>query len=139
MAIRTSWLVGLFSLAFALVGCGSSTSSPSSADAGAGEAEVTGTPPGPPAACPVVVSRADCDKTLRPIVFVHGTYSSGTDIEHMAALFGSNGYCQDQIYSIDYDSVALSAGFTGGGVDSPGVDCTGPNTPSGCGMIDRAI
>jgi pimeloyl-ACP methyl ester carboxylesterase len=26
-----------------------------------------------------------------------------------------------------------------GGIDSPGADCTAPNTPAGCGMIDNAI
>ena len=136
-------------LAFLCLGptaCGSdansaSATSPdaSSPDGGASEAGFAGTPPATTDSCPVVVKAADCDQNQRPILFVHGTYSSGTDIAHMAALLGSNGFCQDRIVAIDYDSVALSAGFTGGGVDSPGVDCTGPNTPSGCGMIDRAI
>jgi pimeloyl-ACP methyl ester carboxylesterase len=85
------------------------------------------------------VKAADCDTTQRPILFVHGTYSSGMDIEHMAALLGSNGFCQDRIATIDYDSVAATPGLSGGGVDSPGADCTAPNTPSGCGIIDRAI
>ena len=102
------------------------------------EAGTIGTPPGPAAACPVVVSAADCDTTQRPIVFVHGTYSSGGDIEHMAALLGSNGFCQDHIVAIDYDSVAASV-TSMSGVDSPGADCTAPNTPVGCGMIDAAI
>ncbi len=120
-----------------LVGCGNSNGA--TPDGGTNSAvAVVGAPPGPPAACPVVVSASACDTSLRPIVFVHGTYSSGTDIEHMAALLGSNGYCQDHIVAIDYDSVALGA-FVGGGIDSPGADCTGPNTPAGCGMIDEAI
>jgi pimeloyl-ACP methyl ester carboxylesterase len=131
---------------FALVGpgltaCGGGSSSSNSAtfrDGGA-EASPDGTLPANTDSCPVVVKAADCDQNQRPIVFVHGTYSSGTDIAHMAALLGSNGFCQDRIVAIDYDSVALSPSFSGGGVDSPGVDCTGPNTPSGCGMIDRAI
>ena len=133
-----------FSLSLALVACGGSSSS-SPSDAGTDDsaahldAAAVGTPPAAPASCPVVVKAADCDTSQRPILFVHGTYSSGTDIAHMAALLGSNGFCQDRIAAIDYDSVSASAGFTGGGVDSPGVDCTGPNTPSGCGMIDKAI
>ncbi len=135
MGIRTSCTVGLFGLALFLFGCGSSSSSATSADAGPGEAGVTGTPPGPAAACQTVVSRADCDKTLRPIVFVHGTYSSGTDIEHMAALFGSNGYCQDRIVAVDYDSVPVP-----GAQDSPGAACTSATPPpKGCDMIDKAI
>jgi pimeloyl-ACP methyl ester carboxylesterase len=148
MIYRYSVLAGLLlsSLSLALVACGGGSSGASPADAGTDGSEahadagaVVGTPPAPPAACPVVVKAADCDTSQRPILFVHGTYSSGTDIEHMAALLGSNGFCQDRIAAIDYDSVSASAGFTGGGVDSPGVDCTGPNTPSGCGMIDNAI
>jgi pimeloyl-ACP methyl ester carboxylesterase len=127
-------------LPLALTACGSSTaSSQGSPDASATmEAGTIGTPPGPAAACPVVVSAADCDTTQRPIVFVHGTYSSGGDIEHMAALLGSNGFCQDHIVAIDYDSVAASV-TSMSGVDSPGADCTAPNTPVGCGMIDAAI
>jgi len=127
----------------AFFGCGSSSGSP--AVAGGADASVEASAPGQgsgpqaPASCPVVVKAADCDQNQRPIVFVHGTYSSGTDISHMASLLGSNGFCQDRIVAIDYDSVAVSAGFTGGGVDSPGADCTAANTPSGCGMIDRAI
>jgi len=142
MSIRWPWQTG-FAFILPLVGCSSSNSSASSTEAGASPDEA-GTdagaigPPGPPAACPVVVSASACDTTQRPILFVHGTYSSGTDIEHMAALLASNGFCPDRIAAIDYDSVALS-GIAGGGVDSPGVDCTAPNTPSGCGMIDAAI
>jgi pimeloyl-ACP methyl ester carboxylesterase len=124
-----------------LAGCGSSNDQ-SPVDGGAeaaAEAGTVGTGPLAPAACPVVVKASDCDRNQRPILFVHGTYSSGTDIEHMAALLGSNGFCQDQIAAIDYDSVALSSGFTGGGVDHPAEDCTAPNTPVGCGRIDAAI
>jgi pimeloyl-ACP methyl ester carboxylesterase len=134
---RWSALALTLAPSLALVACG--TSNGASSDAGnISEAAAIGTPPGPPAACPVVVSASECDTSLRPIVFVHGTYSSGTDIEHMAALLGSNGYCQDHIVAIDYDSVALS-GAIGSGIDSPGADCTAPNTPAGCGMIDAAI
>jgi|HubBroStandDraft_4_1064222.scaffolds.fasta_scaffold07427_4 pimeloyl-ACP methyl ester carboxylesterase len=125
-------------VALALTACGTSTSASPSGDAGV-EAGFAGTPPAGPASCPVVVSAANCDPNTRPMLFVHGTYSSGTDIEHMAALLGSNGFCQDRIAAIDYDSVSVSTSGTTGGVDSPGADCTAPNTPPGCGMIDNAI
>jgi pimeloyl-ACP methyl ester carboxylesterase len=63
------------------------------------------------AECPVVVSESNCDKTQRPIVFVHGTYSAGDNIMSVALLFGSNGYCSDRFVSMDYDSlVALTSG-----------------------------
>jgi pimeloyl-ACP methyl ester carboxylesterase len=128
-------------LATMALACGTSNSDQNGASSSpdGGDASFVATGPVNTDSCPVVVKAADCDQNQRPILFVHGTYSSGQDIEHMAALLGSNGFCQDHIAAIDYDSVAVSAGFTGGGVDSPGVDCTGPNTPSGCGMIDRAI
>ncbi|MGH7732916.1 MAG: hypothetical protein ACREOE_04220, partial [Gemmatimonadales bacterium] len=142
------WVGGLAALGVtlavsALPACSSSSggsATPGEGGAGgAGDDASLGTPPGPPADCPVVVKAADCDPNTRPLVFVHGTYSSGTDIEHMAALLGSNGFCQDRIVAIDYDSVTASPTFTGGGVDSPGLDCTGSNTPAGCGKIDRAV
>jgi pimeloyl-ACP methyl ester carboxylesterase len=56
--------------------------------------------------CSVVVSDADCDDSLRPFVFVHGTYGSGDNIAHVASLFGSNGYCQDRFVTIEYNSVS---------------------------------
>jgi pimeloyl-ACP methyl ester carboxylesterase len=142
-SVTTSFLLACASAT--LVACGSSSGGTTSADGGGGgvaAADASGSAVLGPIKvddCPVVVKSADCDKNQRPIVFVHGTYSSGTDIAHMAALLGSNGFCQDRIVAVDYDSVALSANFMGGGIDSPGVDCTGPNMPSGCGMIDRAI
>jgi pimeloyl-ACP methyl ester carboxylesterase len=135
---RIAWIVSLATMGLA---CGTSDSDHNGASSSpdGGDASFIATAPVNTDSCPVVVKAAACDQNQRPILFVHGTYSSGQDIEHMAALLGSNGFCQDRIAAIDYDSVAVSAGFTGGGVDSPGVDCTGPNTPSGCGMIDRAI
>ena len=145
-SITTSLLLACASLG--LLGCGSSddnASPASTSDAGpdgslaSADASLTGTPPANADDCPVVVKSADCDPNTRPLLFVHGTYSSGQDIEHMAALLGSNGFCQDRIVAIDYDSVVASATFTGGGVDSPGMDCTAPNTPSGCNMIDNAV
>ncbi|MDB4986543.1 MAG: hypothetical protein JWN04_1721 [Myxococcaceae bacterium] len=58
-----------------------------------------------PLVCPVVVSSANCDKTLRPIVFIHGTLGAGDNGEHIAMLFGSNGYCQDRFVAVDYNSL----------------------------------
>jgi pimeloyl-ACP methyl ester carboxylesterase len=140
---RATFLV----LAFAtsgLVACGTSSNNTASLGGGLGidggtEAGFAGTGPVNTDSCPVVVSAANCDQSQRPILFVHGTYSSGQDIEHMAALLGSNGFCQDRIAAIDYDSVSVTPSLSSGGVDSPGEDCTAPNTPAGCGMIDNAI
>src|SRR5579872_41613 len=145
-----AWLRSIlpFALGLASAACGSSKSSNGSPTDGGGDANASTVEGGSdgqagmeptPAACTNVVSRTTCDPNTRPIVLVHGTYSSGTDIEHMAALLASNGFCQDRIVAVDYDSVALSSGFTGGGVDSPGVDCTGTNTPAGCGKIDATV
>src|SRR5258708_18910963 len=145
-------------MAIVFLGCGSSSATAKSADGGpadgatqadgptqadgsapatdgGGDAFVATGPETTPAACPVVVSAAKCDKNMRPIVFVHGTYSSGTDIAHMASLFGSNGFCQDRFYAIDYDSVTASATIGMGGVGHPAEDCTAPNMPTGCGNI----
>ncbi len=83
-----------------------------------------------PAACTTIVKDEDCDTTLRPFVFVHGTYGSGDNFENIAALLASNGYCADHIVAVEYDSVQ---------VDSPGLDCTSTNTPVGCGKIDAAV
>ena len=58
-----------------------------------------------PLACPVVVKDADCDKTLRPFVFVHGTYGSGDNFAHVAALLASNGYCPERIVAVEYNSL----------------------------------
>jgi pimeloyl-ACP methyl ester carboxylesterase len=123
----------------AMAACGSSSSGGAAPSDGGTDATFAGTGPVAVDDCPVVVKAADCDRSLRPMVFVHGTYSSGTDFAHMAALLGSNGYCQDQLVAIDYDSVAVSSSPSTGGVDSPGVDCTAPNMPAGCGMIDAAV
>ncbi len=80
-------------------------------------------------ACGVVVKDTDCDQTLRPFVFVHGTYGSGDNFSHVAALLESNGYCADHIVAVEYDSLG----------DNPGNDCTAPNTPQGCGKIDLVV
>lgn len=61
--------------------------------------------PAPELMCERVVSDSDCDKTLRPIVFVHGTFGSATEISNTALLFGSNGYCQDRFVAVEYNSL----------------------------------
>jgi pimeloyl-ACP methyl ester carboxylesterase len=103
-----------------LCGCGSSSSGGGDAGVAATSAAIT---------CSNVVAESSCDRTLRPFVFVHGTYGSGDNFAHVAALLGSNGYCQDRIVAVEYDSLG----------DSPGNDCTGTNSPAGCGKIDAAI
>jgi pimeloyl-ACP methyl ester carboxylesterase len=84
---------------------------------------------GTTAECPVVVKEADCDKTLRPFVFVHGTYGSGDNFAHVAALLGSNGFCQSRIVGVEYNSLG----------DKPGNKCEGNPAPQGCGKIDAVI
>ena len=81
------------------------------------------------AACTTVVSDTACDTTKRPFVFVHGTYGSGDNFENVAALLASNGYCADHIVRVEYNSLG----------DSPGNDCTAPNTPQGCGKVEAAV
>jgi len=58
--------------------------------------------------CDVVVDDADCDTSKRPIVFIHGTFGSATEISTPAQLFGSNGYCQDRFVAVEYDSLGDS-------------------------------
>jgi lipase/lipase (class 2) len=74
--------------------------------------------------CKVVVKDADCDKSQRPFVFVHGTYGSGDNIANVAMLFGSNGYCQDRFVAIEYNSI-----------DFTGMD----NKPESNGKLDALI
>jgi pimeloyl-ACP methyl ester carboxylesterase len=58
--------------------------------------------------CDVVVADADCDTSKAPIVFIHGTYGSATEVSTPAQLFGSNGYCQDRFVAVEYDSLGGS-------------------------------
>jgi pimeloyl-ACP methyl ester carboxylesterase len=66
-----------------------------------------------PSACPVVVSDADCDKSQRPFVFVHGTFGSGDNFAHVATLLGSNGFCPERIVAIEYNSLGDAPGTNG--------------------------
>ena len=67
-----------------------------------------GEPPAGNDECKVVVADKDCDKTKAPIVFIHGTFGSATEISTPAQLFGSNGYCQDRFVAVEYDSLGTS-------------------------------
>ncbi|HEX6245206.1 MAG TPA: alpha/beta fold hydrolase, partial [Polyangiales bacterium] len=87
-------------------------------DAGEGEE----LPPG----CEVLVNDQDCDKTRRPIVFVHGTVANGDSFAHPALILASNGYCPDRIRGIEYHSlVALDAGVEDAGAADAGLSEAG--------------
>src|ERR1051326_4335326 len=51
-----------------------------------------------------------CDKTKRPILFVHGIMGGGDNFELQAQRFTSNGYCRDAIRAFDYDGTGLAFG-----------------------------
>jgi pimeloyl-ACP methyl ester carboxylesterase len=107
---RESLVASLMALAGVLTGlggCGTGddTSSPAAAPLDASAADAATKAPDIDAECPVVVSDLACDKTQRPIVFVHGTYGSGDNIANVALLFASNGYCPDRFIAIDYNSL----------------------------------
>jgi pimeloyl-ACP methyl ester carboxylesterase len=129
-------LAAAMAASFIFLGCGSGDDNAASPDSGTPSADaqsdvaLSGDVSAPTAlSCTTVVSEADCDKTLRPFVFVHGTYGSGDNFAHVASLLESNGYCPDHIVAVEYNSLG----------DQPGADCTGPNTPQGCGKIDAAV
>ena len=117
-----------------VIGCGSgddaATAGPSADGGTAADVVTTDVAVPTSAACTTVVKDEDCDPTLRPFVFVHGTYGSGDNFENIAALLASNGYCPDHIVAVEYDSIF---------VDSPGVDCAATNPAPGCGKIDAAV
>jgi triacylglycerol esterase/lipase EstA (alpha/beta hydrolase family) len=77
----------------------------------------------------VVVKDADCDKSLRPFVFVHGTYGSGDNFLHVGSLLTSNGFRADRIVAVEYNSLG----------DNPGANCDASPMPQGCGKIDTVI
>jgi hypothetical protein len=114
MATRSTRLSGAAFTAFVaaaiLSACGS-TSNKTTADAGTTTTGVDAgidaaiPPAGVDAMCPVVVKDSDCDKNQRPFVFVHGTYGSGANFGAVAMLLGSNGFCQDRIVGVEYNSV----------------------------------
>jgi len=74
--------------------------------------------------CAKPVNDRDCDKTKRPIVFVHGTVANGESFAHPALLFASNGYCPDRIRAIEYNSIPFTTcpGTDGGTPTATGMD-----------------
>jgi pimeloyl-ACP methyl ester carboxylesterase len=61
-----------------------------------------------PSGCERLVNDADCDKSLRPIVFVHGTTANGDSFAHPAMILASNGYCPDRIRAVEYHSLVAA-------------------------------
>ncbi|MET0344580.1 MAG: alpha/beta fold hydrolase [Polyangiales bacterium] len=76
----------------------------------------------PPGTCAVVVDDEACDRTKRPIVFVHGTVANGESFGHPAQLLASNGYCPDRIRAVEYNSLIMTGPTTGSGLPSRGGD-----------------
>jgi pimeloyl-ACP methyl ester carboxylesterase len=104
-----------------------------SGDGDAGELDASGgdedqLPPG----CEVLVNDDDCDKTRRPIVFVHGTVANGDSFAHPALILASNGYCPDRIRAIEYHSLVAAAPDAGAGDAGAGDAGAAPF------MLDRA-
>src|SRR5690242_8339852 len=112
-------LIGFTCLSL-LAACSSKTDKGTSADPQK-QAPDSGAEPGDD--CPVVVKDADCDKSQRPFVFVHGTYGSGDNFAHVASLLTSNGFCADRIVAVEYNSLG----------DNPGANCDATPMPQGCG------
>lgn len=99
-------LVG--SLALALNACGSAGRDDADDDPNTGGSDAGDTDPGMGDDCDAAVADRDCDTSLRPIVFIHGTFGSATEFSNTAQLFGSNGYCQDRVVAVEYDSLGGS-------------------------------
>ena len=51
---------------------------------------------------------AQCDTTLRPVVFIHGFLASGDTWSNAAQYFRQAGYCADRLYAFDWNSIAGS-------------------------------
>jgi pimeloyl-ACP methyl ester carboxylesterase len=86
----------------------------------AGPAVIPGQDATLPPGCPLLVNDRDCDKTKRPIVFVHGTTANGESFSHPAMLLASNGYCPDRIRAVEYHSLigAMVATADAGAADA---------------------
>jgi pimeloyl-ACP methyl ester carboxylesterase len=61
-----------------------------------------------PMGCTAMVDEAQCDRSKRPIVLIHGTVGSGDNFANPMELFASNGYCSDMIRAVDYNSLGGS-------------------------------
>jgi pimeloyl-ACP methyl ester carboxylesterase len=106
-------------------------------DAGEPDSGQSELPPG----CEVLVNDDDCDKTRRPIVFVHGTVANGDSFAHPALILASNGYCPDRIRGIEYHSlVAADAGAGDAGAGDGGTGDAGLNDAGrpAAFVLDRA-
>jgi hypothetical protein len=97
-------------------GCGSTThSSAATVLTDAGGPDAAAATVDIDAECPVVVSDTACDKTQRPIVFVHGTYDSGGEIANELAL----GVAGDNRSHLRVDRSSMASAAVLGG-DEPG-------------------
>jgi predicted esterase len=67
-------------------------------------------PDAPLPGCEAMINDSACDKTKRPIVFVHGTTANGESFAHQALLFASNGYCPERIRAVEYHSLVMLGG-----------------------------
>jgi len=99
--LSNRYLLGFATCAFAfgLGGCSSED------DPGASKPNEVGNPPTLPAGCNAMIQEAQCDRSKRPIVLIHGTVGSGDNFANPMELFASNGYCSDMIRAVDYNSL----------------------------------
>jgi len=116
---RLAGLVGLlFGVNVCGVGCGSISDDDATDAADASDAAVSveeEAPDGPigtldPTPCDNEIPASECDDSKQPIVFIHGTFGSATEISKTALRFGSNGYCQDRFVAVEYNSLGGSPG-----------------------------
>ena len=98
--LSNRYLLGLASCAFGL-GLGGCSSDDAESTTPNGVGGNTSLPMG----CTAMVDEADCDRTKRPIVLIHGTVGSGDNFANPMELFASNGYCSDMIRAVDYNSL----------------------------------
>jgi pimeloyl-ACP methyl ester carboxylesterase len=107
-------------------------------DAGAVTAEDSAVDSGAeelPEGCKVLVNDKDCDKTKRPIVFVHGTVANGDSFEYPAKVLASNGYCPEWIRAVEYHSLIGSVSDAGTGSADGGADA---GSAAASFVLDRA-
>ncbi|MFM7646415.1 MAG: alpha/beta fold hydrolase [Sphingomonadales bacterium] len=50
-------------------------------------------------------ANAQCDPAIRPVIFVHGFLASGDTWSNAVHFFSQAGYCNDQLYAFDWNSV----------------------------------
>ncbi|MFB6165526.1 MAG: hypothetical protein ABEJ31_10245 [Haloarculaceae archaeon] len=82
---------------------------------------------------------ADADDRQRPVIFVHGVAGSATQFESQAMRFSSNGYPDEYLATLEYNSLAYTGGLFSGGLLSY-VLGGGEATPSAIrDRLDRKI